>query len=446
MSSLEFRKKVKAEWTSIYSSESEVLIEGNLFTGNNAREQIDLVGANGGLLINSTITNNTIIDSNVIAPPTPGIRLREVQSSTFSKNIIQNNNGPGILVNTSTSPTFPNGSYGNRITQNQFGSNDGLAIELCENCGSASQGDGVNVNDGILNSTIGNMGMDHPIITDSITVNSNSIYIEGTAMANSTIEFYRAEADADGFDIVSSTGYGEGTEYLGSLTSDGSGTFAGTINYSDVGSLVGDEITSLAIDSSNNTSEFGPNFLITQTSGIGLLKELSNFTNVGNGSYNVTFKFTVSNTGNSDLTNLQLRDDLTELFNDGSIFSIITLSSNGLTINSNYNGNTDINLLTGSDNLLIGQSQIVLLTINFFPNNSQGTYENLAYASAENIIGVTLEDTSHPSSILSDSPTVINIVELLANTGDATIYLLLLGISAVTIGAGNLIRNRLFRS
>jgi len=86
------------------------------------------------------------------------------------------------------------------------------------------------------------------------------------------------------------------------------------------------------------------------------------------GSFNVTFKFHIMNTGGITVTNIQAQDDLTTTFPSPKIFSIVSINNTtatGLTVNSGFNGNSDTNLLTAaSSSLTAGTEDIVTVVVN----------------------------------------------------------------------------------
>ncbi|MDH4261024.1 MAG: hypothetical protein OEW16_12095, partial [Gammaproteobacteria bacterium] len=67
------------------------------------------------------------------------------------------------------------------------------------------------------------------------------------------VEVFKSDNDA--------SGYGEGIAYLGFLTADVNGRFSG--NLAVAGLAVGERISGTATDGANNTSEFGPQFVVT---------------------------------------------------------------------------------------------------------------------------------------------------------------------------------------
>ncbi len=150
-------------------------------------------------------------------------------------NIFAGNRGGGIYISNylgSGPNDDPDNSDENRIFQNSFYDNGGLAIDI--------EPAGFNVNDendldegpnGLLNS---------PVIT---VANENEI--AGTACASCIVEIYISDS--------LTSFYGEGRLYIGQATADGTGAFSFPITDQI---QVGQMIVALAIDPAGNTSEF----------------------------------------------------------------------------------------------------------------------------------------------------------------------------------------------
>ena len=158
--------------------------------------------------------------------------------------------GPGIRVS--------NDSSEGQFAENSYYENRGLAIDLLRDP-STSVIEGVNENDGLLNSGFGNEGIDHPVITGA-SYSGSLLTIEGyvgdgtgsSVFSGATVEIYSALAGEGDAHLGAS--YGEGLKYVGSVLADANGTFSGTI---DTGSQE-TVITGITI-LGNSTSEFGPN-------------------------------------------------------------------------------------------------------------------------------------------------------------------------------------------
>lgn len=165
-------------------------------------------------------------------------------------NRIAHNGGIGVLVSPGATAT---------VRRNAIGGNGGLGIDLGQlGALDAGVGDGPGTNDGVLLAPAANRGIDHPVFqsagTDG-TVLAVSGYI-GLApgqpvFAGATVDVYRADGDP--------SGRGEGPQWLGSLTVDGTGRYAGNLSLAAGQLAVGQSVTATVTDADGNTSEFGPN-------------------------------------------------------------------------------------------------------------------------------------------------------------------------------------------
>ena len=137
---------------------------------------------------------------------------------------------------------------------------------------------------------------------------------------------------------------------------------------------------------------------VNQTPLIGLAKAAT-VTNLGNGSFDVDFLFTVTNYGDVNLTNLQITDSLSAFY-DATDLSAAKLSlspadSGELSYNTAYNGATNTNLLTGADTLAVGETKTLTLRLNgITPNSNATALTNLAIASGQSPNGTTVSDES----------------------------------------------------
>jgi hypothetical protein len=128
---------------------------------------------------------------------------------------------------------------------------------------------------------------------------------------------------------------------------------------------------------------------------LGLAKQVSTGpVNNGDGTYTLTFEFRLENTGNIDLSDIQLQDDLDAVFGTNCDYTIDGLSSSEFTVNPAYDGSTDINLLSGTDELKSWNSGAVYLTVTAGPCDMLGTFANSAEASGTTPTGATVMDTS----------------------------------------------------
>ncbi len=158
-------------------------------------------------------------------------------------NIIAGFNLGGILIDNrlGSGPNEPaDNSDENRIFQNSFYDNDGLAIDILPV--------GVNYNDENDVDEGPNGMLNYPVFT-----NVSASSVSGTACANCTVEVYIADR-ASGY-------YGGGRQYIGETVADSNGLFTMSV----LGEVVsGHAVTALAIDPAGNTSEFAQNYLVTE--------------------------------------------------------------------------------------------------------------------------------------------------------------------------------------
>ena len=189
--------------------------------GNLARDQrgggIE-VGFGGGAAASSILVNNNTVQGNgfdAVGGPTAsteplGMAAYDYAGSAvvFSRNLVRNNAGPGIMLMRAT---------GTQVTQNSFSSNGGLSIDLDHRSidpNGLGAPQGVTLNDNADADTgPPNSLLNYPVIARSVLVNGE-LSFSGFARPNSGIELYVAQADASGF--------GEGLSYLGTYV-EGSG-------------------------------------------------------------------------------------------------------------------------------------------------------------------------------------------------------------------------------
>ncbi len=156
------------------------------------------------------------------------------------------------------------------------------------------------------------------------------------------------------------------------------------------------------------------------TPAIGNTKRLINATSINSNTYNLTYEIYVENMGNVILNNVELTDDLGAVFGAANVSNVSTsfvagANAAGLTLNSNYNGTTDISILNQAQNL---PNHISNNTNYFFKvlvqctvtNIQEGiTYLNSALTKGDigsnnNISLVTVSDSSNNGSYTAMDP------------------------------------------
>jgi LPXTG-site transpeptidase (sortase) family protein len=138
---------------------------------------------------------------------------------------------------------------------------------------------------------------------------------------------------------------------------------------------------------------------------------------VSPGTWDVTYEIYVSNYGNVPLTALQVTDDLVATFPPASTFTVQNVTSADFAVNwLGYNGNSNVNLLAGTDTLNVGASGTITVVVRVVPV-AVGPFLNTAVASGLPPSGPRVEDDSQngtdPDVTPSGNP-------LFNNNGDPT--------------------------
>jgi hypothetical protein len=146
--------------------------------------------------------------------------------------------------------------------------------------------------------------------------------------------------------------------------------------------------------------------LATIVTGIGAAKKF-----VGGGStgvpnqYDITYDIYVQNYGNVDLTNVQVKEDLTQIngfFNVSLLSATLIGAPASITINPFYDGKTVTNVLNGTGtlpNYPVASNNFTIRIVCRLSNISPGIlYNNNAIASATGFNGVAVKDTSTDGS------------------------------------------------
>ncbi|MBT8137612.1 MAG: right-handed parallel beta-helix repeat-containing protein [Gammaproteobacteria bacterium] len=294
----------------------------------------NLVEESGSQGINTQQSLNqlTIDENTVRLTGGHAVRAYGVQN-TITGNIIADNSGTGLLVIGDNLPGYPAASQ-NRISQNRFGNNTGLAIDLVANGVNA---DGITLNDDLDADTSGaNELHNYPVIESAILAGGN-LTVTGYVRPGVEIEFYEAVGAANDQN-GGGTAHGEGIDYLFSATegagadTDGAtGSYASADYGSDTsanrfrfvvpapaGLALGEELSAISIDTTNDTSEFGPNVTVNPPYTIVKRAFLPDGTPVGDGSslpVGVGFKWLLYINNNDGATSdASIRDVLDPLF------------------------------------------------------------------------------------------------------------------------------------
>ncbi|MEO0438299.1 MAG: hypothetical protein AAF098_15470, partial [Pseudomonadota bacterium] len=176
-------------------------------------------------------------------------------------------------------------------------------------------------------------------------------------------------------------------------TATGNGT-------SPAGAPVSDDSTDGADvdpDSNGNPGDNGTPTPVsfTETPEIGVAKAVVGTpTNDGSGNFSLQYSIRVDNTGDVDLNNLQVTDDLATVFAGATSFSVTGISSTDFAVNPGFDGSADQNLLAGTDTLAPSTTGEILVDVTVTPGGNLGPYDNTATGSGTSPGGTPATDVS----------------------------------------------------
>ncbi len=245
----------------------------------NAAYGLDALPSPGDLVIvNSNLTSNGVTGLN---GEDGGLRITG-NNSVVNATVISGNRGPGVVIANWTDGVHV--SLNNSILVNAIFSNGEVGIDLDATHSSTNPvGDNVTLNDGLLDPSQPNQGLDYPVIvsysydpvSDTLSVsgyiNREDAYSGSSTFAGAKVLIYLVRNLNGGDDLAGNnysgdselaTSYGEGWIYLGSLTSDSSGEFSGTLDLSGLPDWAkpdsGTYLSAITFKEEVGTSEFGP--------------------------------------------------------------------------------------------------------------------------------------------------------------------------------------------
>lgn len=141
------------------------------------------------------------------------------------------------------------------------------------------------------------------------------------------------------------------------------------------------------------------------------------------GTYSLTYQIKVTNTGTSNLTGLQVTDDLAATFPLPATFTNVSASSSTFTVNGSFNGTTNTNLLAASQSLLPNGEGLINISLTITPSTLSNPYTNTVNASATDPTGASVTDSDTEPVTFTESP-VIGIAKQLisgpVNNGDGS--------------------------
>ncbi len=165
------------------------------------------------------------------------------------------------------------------------------------------------------------------------------------------------------------------------------------------------------------------------------------------GSFRTTFELVVANVGPIELTNVNVTDDLQSQWT-GAEFNVISVASSTLTVNSGFNGKTDINLLAAVDTIAPGDERTITLVVDISRPSSGADLANEAgvtgdspYGAATALSANGTDPSGSPSAtpLALPAPSALPFVDVplgLPRTGGEALRMLGLGFALTAAGGG----------
>ncbi|MFZ4757799.1 MAG: choice-of-anchor C family protein, partial [Burkholderiaceae bacterium] len=221
---------VAASGIAVFTGATGVVIQGNTI-GLNATRSASAANGHGVWFQSGTAASNATVGG----------------TAAGAGNLIANNAMAGVAVIGTTARVS--------IRGNSIYGNVGRGIDLSA---SVVTGDGANANDGVRVLGGGNEGIDTPVITRAVLGASTVSVVGyiGSAPLQSTWGGTSVDVYVSSTDALTNL---QGRTYIGTLTTNADGEFAGVLSTSGISGLVAGttRIIATTVDAVGNTSEFG---------------------------------------------------------------------------------------------------------------------------------------------------------------------------------------------
>ncbi|WP_319479246.1 PKD-like domain-containing protein [uncultured Draconibacterium sp.] len=125
------------------------------------------------------------------------------------------------------------------------------------------------------------------------------------------------------------------------------------------------------------------------------------------GSTDITFEFNLENTGNVDLNEIGLIDDLSTTFPGTCNINVLSKTSDNFNVNENFDGITDTQILDAGNTLDVLSKKAVLLTVRISGcDQSQTSFTNEAIAEGTSAGNVTVTHTDLSYISIEEDPAI----------------------------------------
>jgi LPXTG-site transpeptidase (sortase) family protein len=126
----------------------------------------------------------------------------------------------------------------------------------------------------------------------------------------------------------------------------------------------------------------------------------------------MTYTITIGNPTSLPLDNVQATDDLQAAFGSAVSFTLINVTTSGLSENTSYNGISDINLLVGTDTLSAGASETITLIVEVDTGGTASSYTNTVDGSGQPPSGPRVTGTASATGPAFADPAVAKTADI----------------------------------
>ncbi|MFP5080288.1 Ig-like domain-containing protein [Pedobacter sp. JCM 36344] len=171
----------------------------------------------------------------------------------------------------------------------------------------------------------------------------------------------------------------------------------------DAGYTGPDDFTYIIRDANGNESQPAiVTVTVSTPAKIGLAKAVKTLIRNLDGTYNLTYTFTLKNYGNFGLERVALSDNLALAF-PGTIVEVLSASATGtLRINNAYSGLNATGLLLNSSTLAANATETITLSLRLVLDTEEGTFNNFAIAEGYGVNTGTLTQDQSTNGLIPD--------------------------------------------
>ena len=223
-----------------------------------------------------------------------------------------------------------------------------------------------------------------PTVTGALSLANSGFNGEADTLLLTGTETLASNAQATiTFTVTVDFGAQTGT-FLNSATASAANTPGGPAIVTDTSDDGSDPIGSNSGSPGDTGSTDDPTPVTLDPQTLGLAKDLVSVVEIAPTEFDVTFDLLLNNLSASQAaTNVQIVEDLNATFSGANSWSLTSATPGTLlALNPNYDGNTDTNLLAGTDTLATGASDTIRLLIRVDTGGFNGPYSNQANASS----------------------------------------------------------------